>query len=42
MRRDRAYAALGAAGFGQIQMRKVDGRETLSHPLEPEPLDLAA
>jgi putative transposase len=27
---------------GQIQMRKVDGRETLSQPLEPMPLDLAA
>jgi putative transposase len=27
---------------GQIQMRKVDGWETLSQPLEPMPLDLAA
>jgi transposase-like protein len=27
---------------GQIQMRKVDGWETLSRPLEPMPLDLAA
>ncbi|WP_194098436.1 IS256 family transposase [Marivivens aquimaris] len=27
---------------GQIQMRKVDGWETLSKPLEPMPLDLAA
>ena len=27
---------------GQIQMRKVDGWETLSNPLEPMPLDLAA
>ena len=27
---------------GQIQMRKVDGWETLSHPIEPMPLDLAA
>ena len=27
---------------GQIQMRKVDGWETLSQPLEPLPLDLAA
>ena len=27
---------------GQIQMRKVDGWETLSQPLEPVPLDLAA
>ena len=27
---------------GQIQMRKVDGWETLSHPLEPFPLDRAA
>ena len=27
---------------GQIQMRKVDGWETLSQPLEPIPLDLAA
>jgi transposase-like protein len=27
---------------GQIQMRKVDGRETLSQPIEPMPLDLAA
>ena len=27
---------------GQIQMRKVDGRETLSQPVEPMPLDLAA
>jgi len=27
---------------GQIQMRKVDGWETLPHPLEPMPLDLAA
>ena len=27
---------------GQIQMRKVDGREALSQPIEPMPLDLAA
>jgi transposase-like protein len=27
---------------GQIQMRKVDGRETLSQPIKPMPLDLAA
>jgi putative transposase len=27
---------------GQIQMRKVDGWETLSRPIEPMPLDLAA
>jgi putative transposase len=27
---------------GQIQMRKVDGWETLSQPLEPMHLDLAA
>jgi transposase-like protein len=27
---------------GQIQMRKVDGSETLSQPIEPMPLDLAA
>jgi hypothetical protein len=27
---------------GQIQMRKVDGRETLSRPPEPMHLDLAA
>jgi putative transposase len=27
---------------GQIVMRKVDGWETLSQPLDPEPLDLAA
>jgi len=27
---------------GQIQMRKVDGWETLSEPPEPMPLDLAA
>ena len=27
---------------GQIQMRKVDGWESLSQPLEPMPLDLAA
>lgn len=27
---------------GQIQMRKVDGWETLSQPLEPMALDLAA
>ena len=27
---------------GQIQMRKVDGWETLSQPLKPMPLDLAA
>lgn len=27
---------------GQIQMRKVDGWETLAQPLEPMPLDLAA
>ena len=27
---------------GQIQMRKVDGWETLSQPMEPMPLDLAA
>jgi hypothetical protein len=27
---------------GQIQMRKVDGCETLSQPIEPTPLDLAA
>jgi len=27
---------------GQIQMRKVDGWETLSHPITPMPLDLAA
>lgn len=27
---------------GQIQMRKVDGWETLSQPLQPMPLDLAA
>jgi putative transposase len=27
---------------GQIQMRKVDGWETLSQPIEPMPLDLAA
>jgi transposase-like protein len=27
---------------GQIQMRKVDGWETLSQPVEPMPLDLAA
>jgi hypothetical protein len=27
---------------GQIQMRKVDGCETLSQPIEPMPLDLAA
>jgi len=27
---------------GQIQMRKLDGRETLSRPIEPMPLDLAA
>ena len=28
--------------FGQIQMRKVDGWETLSRPLEPMPLHLVA
>jgi hypothetical protein len=28
--------------FCQIQMRKVDGRQTVSQPLEPVPLDLAA
>jgi putative transposase len=27
---------------GQIQMRKVDGWETLSQPIEPMRLDLAA
>jgi putative transposase len=27
---------------GQIQMRKVDGWATLSQPIEPMPLDLAA
>jgi putative transposase len=27
---------------GQIQMRKVDGREILAQPIEPMPLDLAA
>jgi putative transposase len=27
---------------GQIQMRKVDGWETLSQPIEPMHLDLAA
>lgn len=27
---------------GQIQMRKVDGLETLAQPLEPMALDLAA
>jgi putative transposase len=27
---------------GQIQMRKIDGWETLSQPIEPMPLDLAA
>jgi hypothetical protein len=27
---------------GQIQMRKVDGWETLSQPIEPITLDLAA
>jgi len=27
---------------GQIRMRKVDGWETLSQPIEPMPLDLAA
>ena len=27
---------------GQIQMRKVDGWEMLSQPIEPIPLDLAA
>jgi hypothetical protein len=27
---------------GQIVMRKVDGWQTLSHPLDPESLDLAA
>ncbi len=27
---------------GQIQMRKIDGWETLSQPLQPMPLDLAA
>jgi len=27
---------------GQIQMRKVDGWETLAQPIEPMPLDLAA
>jgi len=27
---------------GQIVMRKVDGWETLSQPLDPETLDLAA
>jgi putative transposase len=27
---------------GQIQMRKVDGWETLARPLDPMPLDLAA
>jgi putative transposase len=27
---------------GQTQMRKVDGWETLSQPLEPVPIDLAA
>ncbi len=32
--------ALSASG--QIQLRKVDGRETLSQPVEPMPLDLAA
>ncbi len=26
---------------GQIQMRKADGWETLSQPIEPLPLDLA-
>ncbi|MRH21344.1 hypothetical protein GH815_10085 [Rhodovulum strictum] len=29
-------------GSGQIQMHKVDGWETLSQPLEPMSLDLAA
>lgn len=27
---------------GQFQMRKVDGCQTLSQPIEPMPLDLAA
>lgn len=27
---------------GPIQMRKIDGRETLDHPLEPATLDEAA
>ena len=27
---------------GQIQMRKIDGWETLSQPFAPMPLDLAA
>jgi putative transposase len=27
---------------GQIQMRKVNGREALAQPIEPMPLDLAA
>ena len=27
---------------GQIQLRKIDGWETLAHPLEPMALDLAA
>lgn len=33
---------LALLASGQIQMRKVDGWETLSQPLEPMPLDLVA
>ena len=42
LRRDRTDAAQGVLASGQIQMRKVDGWETLSQPLEPIPLDIAA
>jgi putative transposase len=43
LRRDRAHAALGAARLRpDPAMRKVDGWETLSQPIEPLPLDLAA
>ena len=36
-----ADAALGVLASGRIQMRKVDGRKTLSQPLKEMPMDLA-
>ena len=38
----RTSAARAGLASGQIQMRKVDGWETLTQPIEPMSLDLVA
>ncbi len=42
LRRDRPMLLRTLLASGQIRMRKVDGRETLAHPLGPMAPDLTA